>query len=75
MNATRETGTGEDRKEIADHNVIVKYLDMIFKLKNEYPAERGKLELTGKGGEPIRYIIEKTYEQPEKEEIEKKDSV
>ncbi len=53
LKATRETGTGKDRKEIVDHNVIVKYLDMILKLKASYPADRSKLELTGKDGQPI----------------------
>ena len=66
LNATRETGTGKDRKEIADHNVIVKYLDMILKLKASYPADRSKLELTGKDGQPIGgtqiTLIERVYQ-------------
>lgn len=53
LSATREVGIGEDRKEKLDHTVIVKYLDMALKLKAKYPADRSKLELTGKGGEPI----------------------
>ena len=65
LKATRETGTGKDRKETADHQAIVKYLDMILKLKASYPADRSKLELTGKDGQPIRsYVFQviKTYE-------------
>lgn len=53
LKATRETGTGKDRKEKADHQAIVKYLDMILKLKASYPADRSKLELTGKDGKPL----------------------
>ncbi|MBA7568099.1 hypothetical protein ES708_09820 [subsurface metagenome] len=30
--------------DVPDHNVRVKYLDMAFKLKNTYPAEKGKPE-------------------------------
>jgi hypothetical protein len=65
LSATREVGTGEDKKEKLDHNVIVKYLDMALKLKAKYPADRSKLELTGKDGEPIGQtiiLIKKTYE-------------
>ncbi|MBA7560217.1 hypothetical protein ES695_21845 [Candidatus Atribacteria bacterium 1244-E10-H5-B2] len=54
LKATRETGTGKDKKEIADHTAIVKYLDMILKLKASYPADRSKLELTGKDGLPLK---------------------
>ena len=50
LNATKETGKGIQK---ADHNIIVKYLDMAFKLKAMYPADRNKLELTGKDGQPI----------------------
>jgi len=53
LEATRETGKGIYRKEILDHSVIVKYLDMVLKLKAKYPADRGKYELTGKDGQPI----------------------
>jgi len=65
LKATREAGVGKDKKEIADHHAIVKYLDMILKLKASYPADRSKLELTGKDGQPlgpqVRYIIETQY--------------
>ena len=30
--------------DVPDHNVRVKYLDMAFKLKNAYPAEKHKIE-------------------------------
>lgn len=65
LKATREAGVGKDRKEIADHQAIVKYLDMILKLKASYPADRSKLELTGKDGQPIIpfvFQVVKTYE-------------
>lgn len=53
LTATRLSGTGENREEILDHTVISKYIDMIFKLRAAYPADRAKLELTGPGGEPL----------------------
>ncbi|MBA7588470.1 hypothetical protein ES708_30528 [subsurface metagenome] len=57
LEATRETGTGKDKKEKADHHAIVKYLDMILKLKASYPADKAKLELTGKDGMLIGQTI------------------
>ncbi|MBA7716228.1 hypothetical protein ES703_125296 [subsurface metagenome] len=30
--------------DVPDHNIRVRYLDMAFKLKNAYPAEKGKPE-------------------------------
>ena len=38
--------SGDDKKKdtIPDHNVRIKYLDMAFKLKNAYPAEKHKIE-------------------------------
>jgi len=39
--------------EVPDHNVRVRYLDMALKLKAMYPADRSKLELTGKDGMPL----------------------
>jgi len=72
LKATREAGIGKDKKEIADHHAIVKYLDMILKLKASYPADRAKFELTGKDGQPIGgttiTLIEKTYECPLRKE-------
>jgi len=50
LSATRESGRGENKKEILDHTIISKYIEMIFKLKASYPADRAKLELTGPGG-------------------------
>lgn len=83
LKATREAGVGKDRKEIADHHAIVKYLDMILKLKASYPADRSKLELTGKDGLPLKpdmvYLIVTSYQNcpledtrkcPVKEEVE-----
>lgn len=66
LEATREAGIGKDKKKIADHRAIVKYLDMILKLKASYPADRAKFELTGKDGQPLNrpqmlYMIEKVY--------------
>lgn len=46
-------------------SIRVKYLDMILKLKEMYPADRNKVELTGKDGEPIGrtiVLLEKVYE-------------
>jgi len=66
LSATRESGRGESKKEILDHNIISKYIDMVFKLKASYPADRNKIELTGKDGQPIggTYVtlIEKVYQ-------------
>ena len=64
--ATRESGKGIHRKERADHTAIAKYLDMVLKLKAMYPADRSKLELTGKDGKPLNqtntvFILEKSY--------------
>ena len=39
--------------DVPDYNVRFKYLDMAYKLKNEYPAIRN--EITGPGGGPITY--------------------
>lgn len=58
LSATREVGTGKNKKKKeADHSVIVKYLDMALKLKAKYPAERGKYELTGKDGQPLKPFV------------------
>ena len=58
--------------DVPDYNVRFKYIDMAYKLKNKYPAE--KHEHTGPGGGPIvEYIIEKTYEEEKKEKTEEKD--
>ena len=46
-------------------SIRVRYLDMILKLKDMYPADRNKVELTGKDGEPIGrtiILLEKVYE-------------
>lgn len=68
MSATKSIGKGKDRKEVPDHTIISKYIDMAFKLKAMYPADKAKLELTGPHGEPLSqnqiYLIEKTYECP-----------
>ena len=53
LEATRESGKGVNKKEVLDHSVIVKYLDMVLKLKSKYPADKGKYELTGKDGQPL----------------------
>ena len=61
-----KSGTGDlpeadsktiDFVDVPDFNVRVKYLDMAWKLKAEYPADRSKLELTGKDGMPIGNTI------------------
>ena len=41
--------------DVPDYNVRFKYIDMAYKLKNKYPAE--KHEVAGAGGEPINFII------------------
>ena len=66
LGATRKVGMGAHKEEIADHNAIAKYLDMALKLKAKYPADRSKLELTGKDGQPVGgtqiTLIEKVYQ-------------
>lgn len=67
LSATRESGRGIYKKEILDHTIISKYIDMIFKLKASYPADRSKLELTGKDGRPLGQVqtivlMEKVYQ-------------
>lgn len=47
LNATRESGQGIHRKEIADHTAITKYLDMILKLKDKYPSEKHDVNVKG----------------------------
>lgn len=59
--------------DVPDFNVRVKYLDMAYKLKDKYPIDKSRFELTGAGGEPIRYIIESTYEKPDKGDTEEKE--
>lgn len=61
LSATRQSGKGFNRKEIDDHTTIVKYMDMILKLKAEYPADRSKLELTGSFGQTV-ILLEKVYQ-------------
>ncbi|MEA3298072.1 MAG: terminase small subunit [Chloroflexota bacterium] len=60
--------------ETRNLSIRVRYLDMIFKLKNIYPADRSKLELTGKDGKPIGgptiTLIEKSYVCPLREKGE-----
>lgn len=53
LSATRESGRGENKKEIPDHTIISKYIEMVFKLKASFPADKSKLELTGKDGRPL----------------------
>ena len=52
--------------ETRNLSVRVRYLDMLFKLKDIYPADRNKVELTGKDGKPIGgtfvTLIQKTYQ-------------
>ena len=51
--------------ETRNLSIRVRYLDMILKLKDIYPADRNKVELTGKDGEPIGqtiFIIQKSYQ-------------
>ena len=43
--------------ETRNLSIRVRYLDMILKLKDIYPADRNKVELTGKDGEPIGRTI------------------
>lgn len=51
--------------ETRNLSIRVRYLDMILKLKDKYPADRNKVELTGKDGESIGrtiVLLEKTYQ-------------
>jgi len=50
-------------KDIPDHNVRVKYLDMAFKLKNAYPAEKRKPE---EPPEDVHIKVKLTEEEPSK---------
>jgi len=64
LSATRQSGKGFNKKEIDDHTTIVKYMDMILKLKASYPVDRAKLELTGPDGGPLGqtiFLIKKIY--------------
>jgi len=61
------SGEGKKKNIIPDHNIIVKYLDMAFKLKASYPADKSKVELTGKDGQPLSqantvFLIVKSYD-------------
>jgi len=53
--------------EVPDHNARVRYLDMAFKLKNIYPAEKHKVEEEKKviviGEEEKGNVIEKLYSE------------
>lgn len=57
LDAKKSSGKGLFYKETKDHTAIVKYVDMILKLKAEYPADRSKLELTGPDGQPLARSI------------------
>ncbi|MBA7492560.1 hypothetical protein ES702_03110 [subsurface metagenome] len=57
LSATRESGKSFNRKEITDHTTIVKYMDMILKLKASYPIDQAKLELTGPDGQPLARTV------------------
>ena len=51
--------------ETRNLSIRVRYLDMILKLKDIYPADRNKVEHTGKDGEPIGrtiVVLEKSYQ-------------
>lgn len=52
--------------DVPDYNVRFKYIDMAYKLKNKYPAE--KHEVTGAGGGPITYKEYFPALDPEKKE-------
>jgi len=50
--------------ETRNLSIRIRYLDMILKLKDIYPADRNKVELTGKDGKPIGntiVLIKKSY--------------
>src|SRR5665648_1250744 len=46
----RKLKEGLDTRNLS---IRVRYLDMILKLKDIYPADRNKVELTGKDGKPV----------------------
>ena len=48
--------------EARNLSIRVRYLDMILKLKDIYPADRNKVELTGKAETKVNFIIKKVYE-------------
>ena len=53
--------------ETRNLSIRVRYLDMILKLKDIYPADRNKVELTGKDGKPLNqtnivFLIVKSYD-------------
>ena len=66
-------GKGENKMvvEVPDLSLVFEITKEEAKLMGIYPAE--KHELTGAKGEPIRYIIETTYEKPDKGNTEKKE--
>lgn len=57
LSATRQSGKGFNKKEIYDYTTIVKYIDLILKLKASYPVDRAKLELTGPDGQPLATTV------------------
>ena len=52
--------------DVPDYNIRFKYIDMAYKLKNKYPAE--KHEVAGPGGGPITYKEYFPALDPEKKE-------
>lgn len=51
--------------ETRNLSIRVRYLDMILKLKDIYPADRNKVEFTGKDGESVGQtivLLEKIYQ-------------
>ena len=48
--------------DVDDFAVRHKYLDTAYKLKGKYPPTKQINELTGAGGSPLIFIIEKTYQ-------------
>lgn len=77
LNATKQTGSGEDKKDVPHHYIRARYLEMALKVKAKFPVDQSKLELTGKDGDPLsivlREIVYSKEGKPTKEPVKKQD--
>jgi len=62
LNATKETGTGKNKKTTPNYYVVARYLDMAYRLKAKYPVDQSRLEVTGPAGGAISITLR---EEPE----------
>ena len=77
LNATKQTGTGKDKKDVPHHYIRARYLEMALKVKAKFPVDQSRLELTGRDGDPLSIVLKEiVYNKegkPTKEPVKKQD--